>query len=126
MIGRGLNFRGVTDALLPRCGAMFGICILAIVASSSANAGAREDRAACWSAYSLCVIGAAREERWRTVCYSDYSACMKNPGEISCTSEDEAKCTAAHKECTARGDGSEVITYHCKQDQQVCLDSFGC
>lgn len=126
MLGWGSAYRHVLPEYCLRCCAVLSVCIVAQIASEAAHAGAREHRAACWSSYSLCVIGAAREERWRTVCYSDYSACMKNPGEISCTSDDEARCTSAHNECTARGDGSEVVTYHCTQDQQVCLDSFGC
>ena len=99
---------------------------LAVAAPTTAQGGAREDRAACWDAYSLCVIGAGREERWRTVCYSDYSACMRSPGDISCQADDKTACSSARDECTDRSDGSEVVSYHCNQDYQVCLDSFGC
>lgn len=103
---------------------MAATMVLALV--SGATAGPREDRTACWDNYSLCVAGAGRAEQWRTVCYSDYSACMKNPGEMQCTEDDEKTCKSVRGECLERGDGSEVISYHCRQDYQVCLDSFAC
>lgn len=106
---------------------VFAVLLFAPLCLPSAlAAGPREDRAACWDGYSVCVLGAERAEQWRTVCYSDYSSCMKNPGEIQCREEDKAQCEAGNRECTQRGDGSGVITYHCNQDHQVCLDSFGC
>ncbi len=107
-----------------------GLCAIAAVIVTAlacgAAAGPREDRAACWDSYRICADGAGRAEQWRTVCYSDYSACMKNPGEMQCTTADEKACKTVRSECQAGGDGSEVNSYHCRQDYQVCLDSFGC
>lgn len=85
-----------------------------------------EERVACWESYEVCVLGAGNAEQWRSVCYSDYSSCMKSPGYIQCRPEDQSTCSTKQRECTDRGDGSKTITSHCKQDHQVCLDAFSC
>lgn len=105
-------------------GAIVTVMLLAMASGSAA--GPREDRTACWENYRVCAAGAGRAEQWRTVCYSDYSACMKSPGEMQCTEADEKSCKTGRSECLNGGDGSEVISYHCRQDYQVCLDSFAC
>ena len=109
---------------VPGAGAVAAVILFAL--GSGSIAGPREDRAVCWENYRVCADGAGRAEEWRTVCYSDYSACMKDPGELQCTEADEVSCKAVRAECLNDGDGSEVISYHCRQDFQVCLDSFGC
>ena len=101
------------------------IC-LAFSFPAAAQDDPREVRAACWEAYNICAVGAENVDAWRTVCYSDYSACMKNPPEVQCRPEDKAKCADAHKECTARGEEAGGQGDQCRQDQQVCLDAFGC
>lgn len=103
-----------------------GMAMLAIARGEAVLADPRDERTACWEAYELCAAGAGRAEQWRTTCYSDYAVCMKNPGNIACTDEDKGKCRTMRKDCIARGDDSEVVRYHCRQDYQVCLDSFGC
>ncbi len=105
--------------------AMLLVCF-AFSSSAIAQEDPREIRAACWEAYNICTVGAERTESWRTVCYSDYSACMKNPPEVQCRAEDKAKCEDVHKECVARGDSAGGSDDQCRQDQQVCLDAFGC
>ncbi|MGI9414141.1 MAG: hypothetical protein ACR2PM_10755 [Hyphomicrobiales bacterium] len=107
-----------------RC--FFAPALLVLTLSAQAAADPREERTGCWESYNICVVGAGRAEAWRTVCYSDYSVCMKNPPELQCRDEDKANCTAVRKECAGRSDGSEVSRYHCREDQQVCLDAFGC
>lgn len=108
----------------PEMAAVASLLVMGLAFSSAA--GPREEREACWESYRVCAAGAGRAEQWRTVCYSDYSACMKNPGELQCTEADEKSCQTLRSECLGAGDGSEVVSYHCRQDHQVCLDSFGC
>ena len=102
------------------------LACLGLALPALAMAEPREERAACWEAYNICTIGAERVDAWRTVCYSDYSACMKNPPEVQCRAEDKAKCAKVRSECTERGDSTEVSSNHCREDHQVCLDAFEC
>jgi hypothetical protein len=106
-----------------------GIGVLAMTLSGAfaqSLADAREDRVRCWESYSFCVVGAGEVESWRTVCYSDYTACMQDPAEIECRDEDRTFCQSASSRCTSRLGGRDTGAYQCGEDHRVCLDAHDC
>jgi hypothetical protein len=91
-----------------------------------AHAGAREDSRACWENYALCASGAGDMNSWRTVCYSDYTACMGNTPPVECLPDDEAYCSDARTRCAVRSSDLDNGDALCSEDHQVCLDTHGC
>lgn len=107
---------------------LHGVVVLlaACLPLTTAAGGALDERVACWEGYNDCALGAGNADQWRSVCYADYSSCMKNPGEVQCRAEDRTLCETVHRECNQGSDGSTVSADHCNQDHKVCLDSRGC
>jgi hypothetical protein len=99
--------------------------VLIGLSAPAAHADPRDDRKACWETYSICAIGAADVAEWRSVCYSDFTGCMRRPPDVECLPEDEDMCRGWRARCEVRGSGRNGGT-QCGEDYQVCLDALGC
>ncbi len=99
---------------------------LTIGAAGPVGAAPRDDRRACWQNYSICSDGAQGVESWRTVCYSDYTACMRQPEPMQCGEADMSYCSTARSRCESRLGGREGVAHQCGDDHQVCLDAHAC
>lgn len=103
--------------------------LVALLASTPDLAGAEDntDALTCWSNYANCATVSFDDQSWRSICYADFSRCLKGVKLPLCPAAGKVKeCSAFLADCQSIAGADAVLLQQCQQDADVCLFAHGC
>lgn len=110
-----------------RISVMTGLVALLASTSDLALAEDTADAVACWSNYSSCATVSFDDQSWRSICYADFSECLKAVQLPKCPAAGQVQaCSEFLADCQVLAGADAVLIEQCQQDVDVCLFAHGC
>lgn len=106
---------------------MAGLIALLGNTSDMARADDNTDAFTCWSNYASCATVSFDDQSWRSICYADFSRCLKAVELPLCPAARKVQeCTTFLADCQALAGADTVLLQQCQQDADACLFAYGC
>lgn len=80
----------------------------------------------CWQVYSICTDASGGYEEWRTLCYSDLTACLRANPVTTCRPDAQSVCSEWHRGCRQDAEGDAEMERQCDDDVDACYLAYGC
>ena len=101
--------------------------VLCISIKGHAQAQGRDEARTCWWNYASCATESYGDQNWRSVCYADFSNCLRQKQLPECPAGGKVSdCSTYLKNCREPADADVALMQQCDEDTDACLHAHGC